>query len=139
MNAGDTRPTERLERELQASLRPVDPGAEFTAMLQARLAAAALRPPSHPAEAPAIVGQSAPRGLPRRLYSASLALAASSVVALAVGWQLQDLHAQQHAQQVRLQQARIHTQLLLALEITSERLGQAQQRIEQYQSREKSL
>jgi hypothetical protein len=136
MNADDAKPTDRLERALQASLRPVEPGADFTATLQARLAAAALRPQILPV--PAAVGQSLSRGVPRWLYSASLALAASLVVVLAVGWQLQDLRAQQHADQARLQD-RLHSQVLLALEITSERLGQAQQRIEQYQSQEKSL
>ncbi len=140
MNAGDDEPTDRLEKALQASLRPVDPGADFTAAVQARLAAAALRSAAQPAAVAAVVGhRSAPGGRAQSLYTASLALAASIVVALAVGWQLQELHAQRHAEQVRLEQARVHTQLLLALEITSERLGLAQQRIEQYQSLEKSL
>jgi hypothetical protein len=125
MNLGDATTPDRLERALQASLRPVDPGAEFTAALMTRLATA-------PAEAasPAM----APSAHRRRLHSASLALAASVVVALAVGWQLLDVRAAQRAEL-----ARIQTQLLLALEITSESLGQAQQRIEQYQSRENNL
>ena len=131
MNAGDAKPTDRLERALQASLRPVDPGADFTAAVQARLATGARRPLADPAPVPA--------NRPRGWYSASLALAASVVAALAVGWQLQDLQARRHADQVRLEQARVHTQLLLALEITSERLGLAQRRIEQYQSQEKRL
>jgi hypothetical protein len=131
MNGGDAKATDRLERTLQASLQPVDPGADFTAAVQARLAAAALRPLAPAAQAPA--------RRPHWRYSASLALAASIVVALAVGWQLQDLQVQRHAEQVRREQARVQTQLLLALEITSERLGQAQRRIEQYQSQEKGL
>jgi hypothetical protein len=132
MNVGDTKPTDRLERALHASLRPVDPGADFTAAVQARLATAALRPQVPAAQAPA--------SRPRWLYSASLALAASMVVALAVGWQVQELQVQRQAEQARLVQARrLQTQLLLALEITSERLGQAQLRIEQYQSQEKTL
>jgi hypothetical protein len=125
MNLGDAKTTDRLERALQASLRPVDPGADFTAALMRRLATA---PPE--AASPAM----APSAGRRRLHSASLALAASVVVALAVGWQLLDVQAAQRAEL-----ARIHTQLLLALEITSESLGQAQQRIEQYQSRENDL
>jgi hypothetical protein len=132
MNAGDAKDTDRLEKALQASLRPVDPGADFTATLQARLAAVALHP----------LVYSTPVRHSRwgqALYSASLALAATIVVALAVGWQWQDLRVQRQAEQARLQQARVHTQLLLALEITSERLGQAAQRIEQYQSRENQL
>ena len=132
MNAGDAKPTDRLERALQASLRPVDPGAEFTATLQARLATAALLPLAYPAPA------RHPRWV-HSVYSASLALAATIVVALAVGWQWQDLRMQRQAEQVRLEQTRIHAQLLVALEITSERLGQAAQRIEQYQSRENRL
>jgi hypothetical protein len=56
------------------------------------------------------------------------------VVALAVGWQLQELRALHVAQQTRA-----HTQLLLALEITGDQLGQAQRHIEQYQLQEKSL
>ncbi|HTC52497.1 MAG TPA: hypothetical protein VK700_11230 [Steroidobacteraceae bacterium] len=125
MNLGDAKSMDRLERALQASLRPIDPGADFTAALVARLAAA-----------PAAMGGpvtvvSARR---RRLHSASLGLAASVLVALAVSWQLLDVRAVQRAEQTR-----IHAQLLLALEITSERLGLAQQRIEQYQSQEKNL
>jgi hypothetical protein len=125
MNFGDAKTTDRLERALQASLRPVDPGADFTAALVARLATA-------PAEA--ISPVVAPGARQRRLHSASLALAASVVVALAVSWQLLDVRAAQRAQQVR-----IHSQLVLALEITSERLGMAQQRIERFQSQEKNL
>jgi hypothetical protein len=131
MNAGDAKPSDRLERALQASLRPVDPGAEFTVSLQARLATAAPRSVVNLMQVPE-------RSL-RWVYSAAVPLAAAMVVALAVGWQLQDLRAQRQAEQVRLEQARIHSQLLLALEITSERLGQAQQRIEQYQLQEKRL
>jgi hypothetical protein len=125
MNFGDAKSTDRLERALQASLRPVDPGADFTAVLMARLATA-------PADAASQV--MAPVVRHRQLHSASLALAASVVVALAVSWQLLDVRAAQRAEQ-----ARIHSQLLLALEITSERLGLAQQRIEQFQSQEKNL
>jgi len=125
MNSGEAKPTDRLERALQASLRPVDPGADFTQALQARLATAALAPRAgRPVALPAS----------RRLYSTALPLAASIVAALAVGWQLQDLRSVQRAEQ-----ARAHTQLLLALEITGVQLGEAQQRIEQYQSQEKSL
>jgi hypothetical protein len=132
MKVGDAMPADRLEKALQASLRAVDPGADFTAAVQARLATAALRPQVPAAQAPT--------SGPRWGYAASLALAASIVVALAVGWQLQDLQVQRQTEQVRLEQARrLETQLLLALEITSERLGQAQRRIEQYQSQEKSL
>jgi hypothetical protein len=132
MNAGDAKPTDRLERALQASLRPVDPGADFTRSLQARLAKAASGPLDRPVQVPE-------RRPLRWVYSVALPLAASIVVTLAVGWQLQELHAQRQAEQVRLEQARVHSQVLLALEITSERLGQAQQRIEQYQLQEKRL
>lgn len=125
MNSGDTQNMDRLERALQASLRPLDPGADFTAALMARLASA-------PADA--AIPIMAPDVRQRRLHSASLALAASVVVALAVSWQLLDVRAAQRAEQ-----ARIHSQLALALEITSERLGLAQQRIEQFQSQEKNL
>ncbi len=130
MNSSDAKTPDRLEHALQASLRAVDPGAAFTAAFMARLAAA-------PADAPrsAIV----PNIRFRRLHSASFGLAASVVVALAVGWQLLDVRAAQRAEQARVEQARVHSQLLLALEITSERLTLAQQRIEQYQSQEKSL
>lgn len=126
MNAGDANTPDRLERALQASLRPIDPGAEFTTALMARLAAA-------PPQAANVVVL--PRIRHRPLHSAFMGLAASVLVALAVGWQLMDVRAEQ----ARIEQTRIHSQVLLALEITSERLGQAQQRIEQYQSQEKSL
>ena len=75
MNAGDPKPTDRLERALQASLRPVDPGADFTAAVQARLVRGALRPLVHSAPMPA--------NRPQWLHATSLALAASVVVALA--------------------------------------------------------
>ncbi|HEV2703845.1 MAG TPA: hypothetical protein VGV09_19625 [Steroidobacteraceae bacterium] len=130
MNPGDAKTPDRLERALQASLRSIDPGADFTTALMARLATA----PTH-----AVSALTAPSIRHRRLHSASLGLAASVLVALAVGWQLLDVRAAQRAEQARIEQTRIHTQLLLALEITSERLGQAQQRIEQYQSQEKTL
>ena len=122
MITGDTKTSDRLERALHASLRPIDPGAEFTAAVVERLARGAVA-------APAVVSAA-----PHRLHRASLALAASVVMALAVSWQLVDVHSAQRAAQ-----ARFHTQLALALEITSERLGTAQQRIEQYQSQEKNL
>jgi anti-sigma-K factor RskA len=128
MSSGDAKTTDRLERALRASLQPIDPGAGFTASLQARLATAR--------QLPSQAG-SVPHFHHRRVYSASLALAASIVVALAVGWQLRYVQAEQHVQQTRLQQTR--DQLLLALEITSERLSLAQRRIAQYQSQEKNL
>jgi hypothetical protein len=126
MSSGDTKTTDRLERALRASLQPIDPGAGFTASLQARLATA----PQVPRKA-----GSEPNFHHRRGYSASLALAASIVVALAVGWQQRYVQAEQQAQLA--QQAR--DQLLLALEITSDRLTLAQRRIAQYQSQEKNL
>jgi uncharacterized protein HemX len=129
MNSGDAKTTDRLERALQASLQPIDPGAGFTAALQARLATAQQIP--SPSGSLTDVHY-------RRTHSASLALAASVVVALAVGWQLRYVQTEQlDAQQTRLQQTR--DQLRVALEITSERLSLAQRRIAQYQSQEKTL
>ena len=136
MNSGDADTTDRLERALRASLRPVDPGVDFTAAVQARLARTDPHSHSHPRSH----SHRGPQPHPRpRLYSASLAVAASLVVALGIGWQLLDVRAAQHAVQARLEQVRVHEQVLLALEITGERLGLAQQRIEQYQSQEKNL
>jgi hypothetical protein len=126
MNPGDAKTPDRLERALQASLRPIDPGADFTMALMARLATAV-------PEAASVVVPPSHRHRP--LHSVFLGLAASVLVALAIGWQLLDVRAEQ----ALTEQTRIHSQLLLALEITSERLGQAQQRIEQYQSQEKIL
>ena len=131
MNCGDADKTDRLEQALRASLRPVDPGADFTAAVQARLARTDPHSRLYPHRGP---HPSSPR-----LYPASLALAASLVVALGIGWQLLDVRAAQRAAQVHLEQLRVHEQVLLALEITGERLGLAQQRIEQYQSQEKNL
>ncbi len=125
MNSGDWKPSDSLERALQASLRPVDPGPDFILALQGRLATAALTPRADPRKTFPVT---------RRLYSMALPLAASIVVALAVGWQLQDLRAAQRAEQ-----ARAHMQLLLALEITGDQLDQTQQRIEQYQLQENKL
>jgi hypothetical protein len=130
MTFEDLHSSERLERALQASLRPVDPGTDFTRALLERLATA----PPITVEASAASGTRQ-----RRWHSASLALAASVVLAVAVHWQLTDVRAAQHAQAARAQEARVHAQLLLALEITSERLGMAQQRIEQYQLQENRL
>jgi hypothetical protein len=131
--------TNPLEKALQASLRAVDPGTTFTAALQARLARTdlhALAADRAPSGAPV---WPAPSILQRRQQSALLGLAASIVVALGVAWQLLDLRAEQRMAQARLEQAQLHTQVLLALEITSERLSLAQRRIEQYPSQEKSL
>jgi len=122
MSFSDPHNPDRLERALQVSLRPIDPGPDFAVAVMARLAS------GQPVVPPVVLGAG------HRLHRASLALAASVVVALAVSWQVLDVTAAQHAAQ-----ARIHTQLALALEITSERLGTAQQRIEQYQSQENSL
>jgi anti-sigma-K factor RskA len=121
---------EPLERSLRAALQPVDPGPAFTAALQARL----LRAGSHPQVAvmrPLTVSRH------RRVYLASLAVAASIVIAVGIGAQIAELRGEQRAALARAQQARAHTQLLLALEITSERLGLAQQRIEQFQAQER--
>jgi anti-sigma-K factor RskA len=128
MSSGDAKTNDRLERALQASLQPIDPGEGFIAALQSRLATARQFPSKVDCR---------PHFHHRPAHSASLALAASVVVALAVGWQLRYVQTEQHAQQTRLQQAR--DQLLLALEITSERLSLAQRRIAQYQSQEKNL
>jgi len=122
---------DRLERALRAALQPVDPGAAFTAALQARLLSAG------PHRQVALLR---PRSVPRhrRVYLASLAVAASIVIALGIGAQIAELRGEQRAALASAQQARIHTQLLLALEITSERLGLAQQRIEQFQAQERN-
>lgn len=123
--------TDPLEKALHASLQPVDPGAAFAAALRLRLAQAdatglAAPVPGRETHVAALVGVRA-----RRQHSALLALAASTVMALSIGWQLMDQHAARLAAQ-----ARVHEQLLLALEITGERLSLAQQRIEQFQSQE---
>jgi hypothetical protein len=129
MNLGHTPTPDALERALHASLKAVDPGAGFTTALEARLAA---QQPVRP-----ITVMNIPQRQ-RRLYSASLGLAASIVMALGIGWQLLNVQAEERAQLARAQQARLHMQVLLALEITSERLGQAQRHIEQYQLQEKT-
>jgi hypothetical protein len=120
---------ERLERSLRAALQPVDPGAAFTAALQARLLSAGSHPP---------VAVLRPLTVPRhrRVYLVSLAVAASIVIAMGIGAQIAELRGEQRA--ALAEQARAHTQLLLALEITSERLGLAQQRIEQFQAQERN-
>jgi hypothetical protein len=130
MKSGDADSPDRLERALQASLRPVDPGAQFTMALQARLSRIDSR---------SVVVATVPSRHHHRLYEVSLALAASIVIVLAVGWQLRNLHTEQAMARADLEQSRIHTQLLVALEITSEGLSRAQQRIEQYRSQEKRL
>jgi hypothetical protein len=131
MNSGDADSPDRLERALQASLRPVDPGAQFTVALQARLTTIDLRS--------VVVATIPSRHHHRlyRLYEVSLALAASIVIALAVGWQLRSLHTERELARADVEQSRIHTQLLVALEITSEGLDRAEQRIEQYQLQER--
>jgi anti-sigma-K factor RskA len=122
---------ERLERCLRAALQPVDPGPAFTAALQARLLCAG----SHPQ-----VAVWRPGAMPRhrRVYLASLAVAASIVIAIGIGAQIAELRGEQRAALANAEQARVHGQLLLALEITSERLGLAQQRIEQFQAQERN-
>jgi hypothetical protein len=122
---------DRLERALHAALRPVDPGAAFTAALQARLASAGSR-----AQVPVLRAAAMTRH--RRLYLASLAVAASVVLGIGIAAQIAELRGEERAALARAEQARVHTQLLLALEITSERLGLAQQRIEQFQAQERN-
>jgi hypothetical protein len=122
---------DRLERALHAALWPVDPGAAFTAALQARLASAG---------APSLGALVRPAVMPRhrRLYLASLAVAASIVLGIGIAAQIAELRGEERAALARAEQARAHTQLLLALEITSERLGLAQERIEQFQAQERN-
>jgi hypothetical protein len=132
-------PTNPLEKALQASLRAVDPGTTFTAALQARLAKAEPHALAADRASPGAAIRLIPSIRQRRQHSALLGLAASIVVAVGVAWQLLDLRAEQRAAQVRLEQAQLHSQVLLALEIASERLSLAQLRIEQYPSQEKSL
>jgi hypothetical protein len=131
--------TNPLEKALQTSLRAVDPGTSFTAALQARLARTDLDVFAADRAPPGAGDRRIPSIRQRRQHSASLALSASIVVALGVAWQWLDLRAEQRTAQARLEQAQVHTQVLLALEITSERLSVAQRRIEQYPSQEKSL
>jgi hypothetical protein len=131
--------TNSLEKALQASLRAVDPGTTFTAALQARLSRVDLHALAAGRAPPGAGARLIPSSRQRRQHSAALALAASIVVALGVAWQVLDLRAEQRAAQARLEQAQLHTQVLLALEITSERLSLAQRRVEQYPSQEKSL
>lgn len=121
---------DRLERALHAALRPVDPGPSFAAALQARLASVNSR---------AQVAELRPRTVrrQRRLYLAALAVAASIVIAIGIAAQIAELRGEQRAALARQEQARAQTQLLMALEITSERLGFAQQRIEQFQTQER--
>jgi hypothetical protein len=124
-------PSDPLERALRAALRPVDPGVAFAAAVQSHLAATHAGAQIVPGAAQDADVPVVPATVYRKLHSASLALAASIVVALGIGAQLLELRAEQ-----RTAQARVHTQLLLALEITSEHLGLAQQRIEQFQAQE---
>jgi len=131
--------TNPLEKALQASLRAVDPGTTFTAALQGRLARADLHALTADRAPPGTGVRLVPSIRQRRQHAASLAMAASIVVALGVTWQWLDLRAEQRTAQARLEQAQLHAQVLLALEITSERLSLAQRRIEQYPSQEKSL
>jgi anti-sigma-K factor RskA len=122
---------DRLERALHSALQPVDPGPAFTAALQARLVTADLR-------SQVTVLRPVTMSRPRRLYLASLAVAASIVVVMGITAQIAELRGEQRDALARAQQTRAHTQLLLALEITSERLGLAQQRIEQFQAQERN-
>jgi hypothetical protein len=103
-----------LERSLQKALRPVDPGADFTAGVVARIAA------EHEARRR------------RTRWQMPLALAASLLVA-AVGL---EVVLRQHEQQ-RLETAR--QQLALALEITSSQLHQLQQKLNPNQPMENGI
>ncbi len=131
MNAGNTRNSDNLERALRSSLQPVDPGPGFTAALERRLA----NPDWRAAPVAAAVMPSARQ---RRWHAATVALAASTLLVLAVGWQLSNLRLERQAAQANREQ-RVHAQLLRALAVTADRLGRAQQSIELYQSKEKSL
>ncbi|HTV78062.1 MAG TPA: hypothetical protein VMF03_07380 [Steroidobacteraceae bacterium] len=134
MNASDLKPTEpsadRLERALRAALQPADPGPAFTIALQARLMTGGARPPV------AAPSRAVPRQL--RVYHGVLAVAAAIVVAMGIAAQIEELRGAQRAALARAQQERVHSQLLMALEITGERLGLAQQRIAQFQAQEQN-
>jgi hypothetical protein len=90
-----------LERKLHEALRPVDPGADFTAAVLARVQQA--------------------RPVPRR-WRIPVALAASLLVAFAGLALLQQQQQRQQALEAR-------QQLLLALAITSEQLNHVQQKL----------
>jgi hypothetical protein len=90
-----------LERKLHEALRPVDPGANFTAAVLARVRR--------------------PQPAPRRWW-VPVALAASLLVVFAGLQTLQQQREQQQALQAR-------QQLLLALAITSEQLNHVQQKL----------
>ena len=95
-----------LERQLRDALRPVDPGMQFTAAVEARLAARS--------------AAAVPR--PRR-WTLPASLAASLLVVAFTG-----LYIEQRHQQQRVAQAQ--AQLIQALDITSRRLEAVHQRLE---------
>jgi len=94
-----------IEDTLRTTLRPEDPGPEFTARVMAGIDAG-----------------KQPRQ--KRGWRLPLALAASVLVA-AFGLVM----LQQQAEQRRIESAQLQLQLRLALEITSEQLNQVQQRL----------
>jgi len=122
---------DRLERALRAALRPVDPGAAFTAVLQARLVTADLRPQVARVAAPDRIPPPPP--VPCVAGGGGRDCRGAGIAA-----QIAELRGEERAALARAEQARAHAQLLLALEITSERLGLAQQRIEQFQAQERN-
>jgi hypothetical protein len=94
----------KIEDSLRAALRPQDPGPAFTAGVMAAVEPA--------------------RSRPRRTGRPLQVALAASVVVTAVGL---GLLQQQRAERRRIETTR--QQLVLALEITSERLNQVQQRL----------
>ena len=91
-----------LEQQLRDALRPVDPGARFTAAVEARMAAAPVAVP---------------------LQSRRWALPASLLVVAFTGLYVEQRHEQQRV-------ARAQAQLIQALDITSRRLEAVHHRLE---------
>lgn len=103
-----------LEKQLRDALRPVDPGADFAAGVQARIA---MQESAGPAARPQ------PRHAGRR-WMIPGALAATLLLAFGIAQQVE-----QHREQQR--EALAEAQLVQALEFTSSRLDAVQRRIEQ--------
>ena len=99
-----------LERQLRDALRPVDPGARFTAAVEARMAAAPVAVP-----------------LQSRRWALPASLAASVAATLLVA-AFTGLYIEQRHQQQRVAQAQ--AQLIQALDITSRRLEAVHHRLE---------
>jgi negative regulator of sigma E activity len=112
--------SESLEDKLRKALRPVDPGADFTQRVMAQL------PTEHSGKQTAEQPRSNWKRIQARLVS--VALAASLIVTVTIGWGIYELRQREAGLKAR-------AQVLEALQLTSEKLNLAARAVHERSNR----